>query len=260
MPRETDTYARAYDCCDQIFTELGRFPTIDLIRERIGVNSPVTIKKAMNEWTRHFAERHFDKLNRPDIPVALTHAMEQAWKLAVLEAEKAYLEKEKAYIEAADAMQAELDASRQDYGQLSAQWEATRGDLINRQNECAILAGEAEAKTATIAALEQALAEGNHTLARQESLMAEERQHWERQQEQNQLWLLRRIDEEKTLAEERWREKSERQRLQIAALTEAEASLRRTCLDLRQELAKLKTQIQETEKKGRHKFKLTGRK
>jgi hypothetical protein len=88
MPKLTDTYARAYDCCDAVFTELGRFPTIDLIRERIGVNSPMTIKKAMNEWTRHFAEQHFDKLNRPDVPAALAHAMEQAWKLAVVEAER----------------------------------------------------------------------------------------------------------------------------------------------------------------------------
>ena len=61
MPKITDTYTLAYDCCETILRELNRFPTIDLIRERIGVNSPTTIKKAMNNWTAEFAKRYIEQ-------------------------------------------------------------------------------------------------------------------------------------------------------------------------------------------------------
>lgn len=89
MPKITDTYELAYACCETVLKELGRFPTIELIRERIGVNSPNTIKKAMNDWTAAFARHYVEQLEAPQafpgVPERLSVALVQLWAEAVAE-------------------------------------------------------------------------------------------------------------------------------------------------------------------------------
>ncbi|MDP2427685.1 MAG: DNA-binding protein, partial [Methylobacter sp.] len=94
MPKMTNTYVLAYACCETILKELSRFPTIDLIRERIGVNSPNTIKKAMNDWTEAFAKQYIEQqhsaLDCPGVPSVLTGALTQLWQTTVAEAQLNY--------------------------------------------------------------------------------------------------------------------------------------------------------------------------
>ena len=248
MPKLTDTYARAYDCCDDVFTELGRFPTIDLIRERIGVNSPVTIKKAMNEWTRHFAEKHFDKLNRPDVPVALTHAMEQAWKLAVVEAEKAYLQKERGYQDTIAENRVAIEGLEQEKAFLNQSLGQARGQIAESEQQIRALRQQLDTQAQTIAELAGQLADAEKQRADQQVLMQEQSQRWQQQQEQDQAWFARRISEEKQFAEDKHQDRLQRQSQQIAVLTESEASLRQTCTSLRQELRRVEAALAESQK------------
>ena len=255
MPKLTDTYARAYDCCDAVFTELGRFPTIDLIRERIGVNSPVTIKKAMNEWTQHFAEQHFDKLNRPDIPVALTHAMEQAWKLAVVEAEKAYLQKEQGYQDTIAENRLAMAGLEQEKASLKQALGEARGQIAENEQQIQALRQQLDTQAQALAQLAGKLTDAEKQLVDQQTLMQEHSQRWQQQQEQDQAWFARRISEEKQFAEDKHQDKLQRQGQQIALLTESEASLRQTCTGLRQELRRVETALAESQKNTGQRFK-----
>jgi hypothetical protein len=255
MPKLTDTYARAYDCCDAVFTELGRFPTIDLIRERIGVNSPVTIKKAMNEWTRHFAERHFDKLNRPDIPVALAHAMEQAWKLAVLEAEKAYLQKEQDYQQTLAENQITIDGLQQEKAFLNQTLGEARGQLAEGERKIQALRQQQDTQAQALAQLAEKLADAEKQLAGQETLMQEQTRRLQQQQEQDQAWFARRLLEERQFVEDKLKDKLERQALQITALRESEAALQNTCAGLRQEVRRSEAALGESRQKMKQPFK-----
>jgi len=255
MPKQTDTYARAYDCCDAVFTELGRFPTIDLIRERIGVNSPVTIKKAMNEWTQHFAEQHFDQLNRPDIPVALAHAMEQAWKLAITEAEKAYLQKEQGYQDTIAEIRMAMAGLEQEKAFLNQTLGQARGQIADGEQHIQALRQQLDTQAQTIAGLAGQLADAEKQLTDQQTLAQEQHQRWQQQQEQDQSWFARRISEEKQFAEDKHQDRLQRQGQQIALLKESEASLRQTCSGLRQELRRVEAVLAESQKNTGQRFK-----
>lgn len=255
MPKLTDTYARAYDCCDAVFTELGRFPTIDLIRERIGVNSPVTIKKAMNEWTRHFAEQHFDKLNRPDIPVSLNHAMEQAWKLAVVEAEKTYRQKEQGYQDTIAENRMVMAGLEQEKAFLNQSLGQARGQIAESEQQNQALRQQLDAQAETIHQLAGQLTDAEKQLAEQQAMLQEQSQRWQQQQAQDQAWFARRISEEKQFVEDKHQDKLQRQSQQIALLTESEASLRQTCTGLRQELRRVETALAESQKNTGQRFK-----
>ncbi len=255
MPKLTDTYARAYDCCDDVFTELGRFPTIDLIRERIGVNSPVTIKKAMNEWTRHFAEKHFDKLNRPDIPVALNHAMEQAWKLAITEAEKAYQQKEQAYKDTIAENRVAIEGLEQEKAFLNQSLGQARGQIAENGQQIQALRQKLDTQAETLHQLAGQLTDAEKQLADQQAVIQEQSQRWQQQQEQDQAWFARRISEEKQFAEDKHQDRLQRQSQQIAMLTESEASLRQTCTGLRQELRRVEAVLAESQKNTGQRFK-----
>ena len=255
MPKLTDTYARAYDCCDAVFTELGRFPTIDLIRERIGVNSPTTIKKAMNEWTQHFAEKHFDKLNRPDVPAALANAMEQAWKLAVTEAEKAYVQKEQGYQDTIAESRVTMAGLEQEKAFLNQTLGQARGQLEQREQQIQELRQQLETQAQALLQMAGQLVDAEKQLTDKQTLMQEQHQRWQQQQEQDQAWFARRILEERQFAEDKLKDKLERQALQIAALRESEAALQNTCTRLRQELRQSEAALAESQQKNGKMFK-----
>lgn len=248
MPKLTDTYARAYDCCDQIFIELGRFPTIDLIRERIGVNSPTTIKKAMNEWTQHFAEKHFDMINRPDIPVVLSDAMKQVWKLAVIEAEKAYLPKEQRYQQLISEKQIIIDDLQQEKTFLNRALDESNAQLVVEEKQIKILQQQVESQNQEQHRLLEQLKATEKQLTEQQVMTLEQTQRWHYQQEQDQDWFARRILEEKQFVEDKYLEKIQRLQQKVAVLTESETALQQLCGSLRRDHQRLSEALLETQK------------
>ena len=200
MPRLTDTYALAYQACDQVLTETAKFPTIDRIRERIGVNSPATIKRAIHDWTVAFAEKHLDTLHRPEIPVALVDACDQLWRLAVKQAEQALTRERE-----------NLAQERQDWARQAADTEATiqrlqatvqqlQTTIASQQTALAGLQSERVEQDAQSAATEQALTTLQAAHTQLEQQLTRERQRAETQQRDTEAWYQRRIVEERELA------------------------------------------------------------
>lgn len=86
--------------------------------------------------------------------------------------------------------------------------------------------------------------------------MQEQSQRWQQQQqEQDQAWFARRILEERQFAEDKLKDKLERQALQIAALRESEATLQNTGSGLRKELRRLEAALAESRQNTGQPFK-----
>lgn len=235
MPKITDTYANAYACCEQVLLETGRFPTIDAIRTRIGVNSPNTINSAIKAWTQDFAEKQLDKQSRPDLPLVLLDSIEQIWKLASVEAAKNHAEKESAFKASLLELQNNLSQQVALVSQLKQELETA--SLQNqhfsvKMDELSLLNGELVQENASqqnlIANLESQLQQKDNQLQEQEA-------KWLERQEQDQLWFARRLHEEKTFIEQTWHDKSLRQQETIQSLMLSEESLRQTCVSLNRE-------------------------
>ena len=235
MPKITDTYANAYACCEQVLLETGRFPTIDAIRARIGVNSPNTINNAIKAWTQDFAEKQLDKRSRPDLPPVLLDSIEKIWKLAAVEAAKNHAEKESAFKVSLMELQNNLNQQLALVGKLKQELETA--SLQNQQfsvkmEELSALNGELAQENASqqhvIVGLESQVQQKDAQLQEQEA-------KWLERQEQDQLWFARRLHEEKTFIEQTWHDKSQRQQETIQSLLLSEESLRQTCVSLNRE-------------------------
>ena len=204
MPKITDTYALAYACCETILKELQRFPTIELIRERIGVNSPNTIKKAMNDWTaafaKHYIEQQQSPFDCPGVPTVLTDTVYQLWQATVTEAQHTYTEQAAVLHQQLSHLQhtiAQQQNTMLEYDQALAQ---AGVKLENLETQLAV-------GTANHALLQTELLA---TQQREQNLLTTQKQHkqWEielgeqhRQRlQQEQDWMQRRILEERELA------------------------------------------------------------
>lgn len=256
MPKITDTYALAYACCEQVLIETGKFPTIDAIKTRIGVNSPNTINHAIKAWTQDFAEKQLEKRNRPDLPTCLLDSIEQIWKQATKEAEKNYLNKEKAFHatigdlqQTISEQQATLTQDKQRIESLTSQ----NQQLTHSVDALEMLSTELEQKNKIN--LERIQDLEKQSVAKEKQL-AEQEAQWQVRQEQDQLWFARRLQEEKTFIEQVWRDKYQRQQETIQSLTLSEDSLRQTCLSLNTELKKVTEELKMLQKAADKKYKV----
>ncbi len=209
MPKVTDTYALAYECCDRVLQETERFPTIEAIRERIGVNSPNTIKKAMNDWTVAFARKHFAALHRPDLPIALQDATETLWHLALKEA--AVL-----HAEASRQQEAEREQLHQDILALKQHVRQLEEELTSAGNNLTELRSEFNQSQGLLSEYRQIRDDQHQTILSLQTQMqqlelqrADEREHAKQQQQDNEAWYQRRIVEERELAATQWQARVE---------------------------------------------------
>jgi chromosome segregation ATPase len=206
--KNTNTYSLAYECCDVVFLEEGRFPTIDAIRDRIHINSPAVIKRAMNDWTLHFVEKHRRKLEHPNMPAVMVDAAESLWQLALQQAGQAYGERNQALAQRESEWQHQLQALSQVLEDKENAWQQESGRMAQELSAQAELILEVTGKLgATVARLEdteQWLAEARQNLSRVEGALAEARtanetqaREWTAKFEKDHEWHLRRIEEEK---------------------------------------------------------------
>lgn len=213
MPKITDTYALAYACCETILKELNRFPTIDLIRERIGVNSPNTIKKAMNDWTetfaKHYIEQQQNKMGCPEVPSILTDAVYQLWRRTVTEAEQRSNEHANRLQQQITQLQqiieehkSALSETIQALEQKTSKLEAAETQITTLTHDYDLLQNNFLAAQQREQALTQSLDE---QIQRELTLKD---QHAERLK-QEQDWMQRRILEERDLATEKWQTKQQ---------------------------------------------------
>jgi len=211
--KNTNTYSLAYECCDRVFLEEGRFPTIDAIRARIQINSPAVIKRAMNDWTLHFVDKHRRKLEHPNMPAVLVDAAESLWHLALQQTGQAYDERQAALdrreADWQDRLQV-LEKQRADQEQAWRQESERMAQELSSQADVVLeLSGQLGTTAARLDDTEQWLAEARQDLSRVEGALAEARaaneaqaREWAAKFEKDHAWHLRRIEEEKELLRE----------------------------------------------------------
>lgn len=208
MTKSTNTYELAYECCDTVFFEDGRFPTIDSIRERIQVNSPAVIKRAMNDWTLHFVERHREKLQNPNMPSLLVDASESIWKLALKEANQTFSERSCELDLREAEWKSEIAELKKSLKESEFAWNAEKLKLEAELESRTVLLTETidklEQKSASLDETESTLSETKQALSRMDGALAEARsahdmqaKEWVAKLDQDHDWHLKRIEEEK---------------------------------------------------------------
>jgi len=243
MPKLTDTFKLAFECCDEVLRETGKFPTIDAVRSRIGVNSPNTIKNAINQWTEHFAKRHLEKLDRPSVPIALLDAVEKVWTLAVKAAEQSYQTKELALQQTVTNKEEELAQAHE----IAGLWETAMKQMEARFNaleqERAALLAESQALREEKDALTHAVAESQRALEQANQLHAIEVRQLNKQQAQTEAWANRRIVEERELQIALAKEKLDHVKDQLQAAKEAKSQAENEAVHLRKTQSNLQKQV-----------------
>jgi chromosome segregation ATPase len=208
MTKNTDTYALAYECCDTVFLEDGRFPTIDAIRDRIHVNSPAVIKRAMNDWTLHFVEKHRRRLEHPTMPAVIVDAAESLWKLALLQAEQSYSERKAVLTNQEYEWKRQIAELEKTLADRQSAWEIDRTQLTNvlqaKTEFISEVKSQLEMTTARLDESERALSDTRQSLSRVEGTLTEARsahamqaKEWMVKFDQDHDWHLKRIEEEK---------------------------------------------------------------
>jgi chromosome segregation ATPase len=223
MPKITDTYNLAYTCCETILKELQRFPTIDLIRERIGVNSPNTIKKAMNDWTaafaKHYIEQQHSPLDCPGVPTALTDTLFQLWKDTVSEAQQCYTEQSAVLQDNITQLQHTiaqqhivLTDAEQALHEAGVKMETLEAELMASTADQALL----QTELLTTQQREHAL---NLVLEQQQQRESELTDQFQHRLQQEQNWMQRRVLEERELAANKGRDKQDQLEQRLALVT-----------------------------------------
>jgi len=102
----TDTYTLAYEACGSYFVATGKMPTVESIKEAIGIKSPTTISTAIKDWKTALAKSMGEnKVAITGIPVDLNDAFVAVWQKAQTAAAAGFRER----LAELEARQAELD-------------------------------------------------------------------------------------------------------------------------------------------------------
>ena len=209
MPKRTDTYEQAYHACSELFSETSKMPTIASVKERIGVNSPVTIKKAIDDWLIHLAADFIDRHHNPGIPDVLFESISSVWKLALSETEKAYVKKNKKLLEQGKDTEErikvatqQIQQALQEKEQLIARFEAQEHYISHFKEEHKALQDQQQILQETAKIARQECEQVNNQCINLQAKYDEAKQQWEERYEKEHDWMLRRIQEEKERIEQ----------------------------------------------------------
>jgi chromosome segregation ATPase len=230
------TYVLAYECCDRVIEEDGKFPTIESIRTRIGVNSPNTIKKAIDDWSLHFIKKNLDRIKHPEIPTALIDAAESIWKLALEQSETAYQERAMQLAQKESEWQASKQALEKSLADQQRSWNSEKDRL---QTDIQLKAGSIDALEGKVSQLadkleiaEKALSEERQNLSRTEGALAEAKaamesktKEWEDRFGKEHIWHLNRIEQEKNALRELHEKEVSRLQRHIEAIKAEQSNL-----------------------------------
>jgi chromosome segregation ATPase len=259
MPKITDTYTLAYACCETILKELQRFPTIDLIRERIGVNSPNTIKKAMNDWTtafaKHYIEQQRSPLECPGVPSLLTDTLYQLWKDTVSEAQQRYTEQ--AALLQDNIVQLQHTISQQQVVLIDADLALHEAGMKMETLEAELMASTADKirLQTELLATQQREHTLNQVLEQQQQRESELSDQYQHRLQQEQDWMQRRILEERELAANKGHDKQDQLEQRLTLVTthlehtqQALHTIQTHNQQLLTEIARLKSQLENATK------------
>jgi len=208
MPVISDSYNRAYDACDDVLIEDGRFPTVEAVRQRIDTNSPAIIKRAINDWLLNFAKKHKERMRRPDLPEALMEAVDNIWKTATDQSKASFESESKAFYAREMELESHIAFHKCAYEKLKEDEELQKSHY---EKQILILKDELKEATFRLNEKEDAL------LFHRDQLITTQKEHsatqatlvelrrsydeqliaWKDRFDQEHNWHLKRIEEEK---------------------------------------------------------------
>lgn len=190
--RRNDTYWTSLQACDQVFKETGAIPTIVVIRDRIGINSPNIISQAIKDFKGSLADQVVKaRKDLTGMPAPVVNLAMDLWEAAKAEAlasarqrQEEWAGREQALVESGSQLTLELAKSRQVAEQLAEELDEAHAKL--RQ-------AERQAQMDQTSQLEARLAELSGELAQEKQRRISAEVAYEKQNE----WALKRIAEEK---------------------------------------------------------------
>jgi hypothetical protein len=208
MPIVSDSYNRAYDACDVVLIEEGRFPTVEAIRARIGTNSPAIIKRAINDWLLNFAKQHKERIHRPELPAALLDAVDNIWKTATDQSQKLFDTASEEFRLRETELESHIAFITNTMNQQKVDWlvKEKRYDEQISQQQLLLESHQKELANneATLLRVRDQLAETQQKLGCADATILELRKYqenqmieWKERAEQAHEWHLKRIGEEK---------------------------------------------------------------
>ena len=208
MPIVSDSYNRAYDACDVVLIEEGRFPTVEAIRARIGTNSPAIIKRAINDWLLNFAKQHKERIHRPELPAALLDAVDNIWKTATDQSQKLFDTASEEFRLRETELESHIAFITNTMNQQKVDWleKEKRYDEQISQQQLLLESHQKELANneATLLRVRDQLAETQQKLGCADATIFELRKYqenqmieWKERAEQAHEWHLKRIGEEK---------------------------------------------------------------
>ena len=208
MPVISDSYNRAYDACDDVLIEEGRFPTVEAIRNRIDTNSPAIIKRAINDWLLNFAKKHKERLRRPDLPDALLEAVDNIWKTATDQSKKVFDVDVKEFQLREETLEGHLQLHKETNEKLTQEWQDKEAAYVQQlelsNDRIKSLEQQLETKDTVLLVHGKQLIDTQQTLTITEATLQELRRaqevqatEWKVRFEQEHTWHLKRIEEEK---------------------------------------------------------------
>jgi chromosome segregation ATPase len=201
----TDTYTLAFEACGRQFVETGKMPTVESIKEAIGIKSPTTISTAIKDWKATLAKSvEENQAAIAGIPPTLKDAFVAVWQQAQAESAHAYRERLADLTAREAALAAKEQGLAAEHDRIG-QWVALTEQRY--QEEATLLKKDIARLTEETAAWKEAGDHHRHRATEAEkdnAVLAEEiRQEKEKfsrletQYDREHDWALKRIEEEK---------------------------------------------------------------
>ena len=209
LPKRTDTYELAYRACTELFGETGKMPTIASVKDRISVNSPVTIKKAIDDWLIHLAAEFINRRKNPGIPDVLFEGISSIWNSALFEAEKSFnqkvkqlAEKETSYKQDLQLAVSQVENANQEKSQVLERFKDQDHYVQHLKEDLKNLRFEHNSLIEENKQVQQSLEVNKTKCTNLQAKYDESQQHWEGRFDKEQNWMLNRIQEEKDRVEQ----------------------------------------------------------
>ena len=203
--RRNDTYWTSLQACDQVFKETGAIPTIVVIRDRIGINSPNIISQAIKDFKGSLADQVVKaRKDLTGMPAPVVNLAMDLWEAAKAEAlasaqqrQDEWAGREQALVAEIAQLSLELEQHQQLSRQLADELDQTQASLQQ--------AHERHKQSETNRQTERHLQQDRYNQLEARFLETAEELTQEKQRrisaevayEKQNEWALKRIDEEK---------------------------------------------------------------
>lgn len=205
-----NTYTLAYEACEKLFSESGQIPTIENIKQLIGISSLNTISIAIKDWKKNLSKTRQFNTNEPaGAPSFLQEAISDIWQQALEQAtENLQAQWEECRIQQQLLADKESDLIEerirtQHLTLLTEQQH--QEEITNLRNELVqmtVNSAQDRVRIDNLNSLISELKSNNSALLMQLNQVRDNYVRLENQYNKEHDWALKRIDEEKSLCHE----------------------------------------------------------